>query len=270
MFREPWQSLIGSCDTYADSHETLAKKIASDVERPLEGFTGKGKEIAGITTIQGNLALLARDVDEAQKKSNKMLAKGNKADSAKLSSALSGVQDAQTQWDSQAPFVFEQLQALDESRVNQTRDALTQLQTHEMDQLQRSRAVAESTLNAVLTIDTAEEVSSFVAATTQSAPGLAANRRQSRHSTNLSISSAAPPPATATSGDSVPPLPEIPSSLAPQQSSSLAPPPPPSTGDDVRSERSTPTSTEQRSPDTRAMPPPPTPSMMQIFREDES
>ena len=167
-----------------------------------------------ITTVQGNLASLARDVEEAQKKSDKIMAKGNKADSSKLSGALSSMQEAQQQWESQAPYVFEQLQALDESRVNHLRDCLTQLQTHQTDQLERSRIVVASSLEAILNIDTSEEISGFVARTTGSTPSLPAppvpnTRRMSRHSTS---SNQGPPLAGLTSG--APPVPAVPESIS--------------------------------------------------------
>ena len=130
----------------------------------------------GLSTIQGNLASLARELEDAQKRSEKALAKGGKADTKKVSTAISDVQGANQQWDSQAPFVFEQLQALDESRVNHLRDVLTQLQTHEVDQLERSRVSAESCLNVLLNVDTADEISAFVARNSGAATQMAVQR----------------------------------------------------------------------------------------------
>lgn len=64
-------------------------------------------------------------------------------------------------WDSQAPFIMEQLQAADESRCNHLRDVLTQFQTHEVDQVERNRKTAEQCLNALLTVETADEIKLF-------------------------------------------------------------------------------------------------------------
>ena len=162
-----------------------------------------------ISTVQGNLASLAKDFDEAQKKVDKMRSKGAKSDTSKVSSALSGVQEASLQWESQAPYIFEQLQALDEDRVNHLRDALTQLQTHEVDQVERSRVTAESTLNATLNVDTAEEISTFVARTSAGLPSLASPRRASRPSTSNAASFPASP------NTPLPPMPDAAASLAP-------------------------------------------------------
>ena len=177
--------------------------------------------MTAVTTVQGNLNALARDFDEAQKKADKLAGKKGKGDGTKVALALSSVQEASQQWESQAPYIFEQLQALDEHRVNHLRDVLTQLQTHEMDQLEKSRGVAEIVLNALLSVNTADEISTFVAMTSEGVPSLTAPRRASRPAT----SSAAAPPLD-------PPTP-TPANL--DGNSGLAPPPVPA-ADDRRSE----------------------------------
>ncbi|MCJ1288197.1 hypothetical protein MMC26_007552 [Xylographa opegraphella] len=191
VFQTPWTSIVSSTETLAESHAALALKIEADVERPLREYQSKNREMQGISTIQGNLAALARELEDAQKRSEKALAKGGRADSKKLSSAISDVQYANQQWLSQAPFVFEQLQALDESRVNHLRDTLTQLQTHEVDQLERSRVSAENCLNALLNVDTAEEISTFVAKNSGSTTQIPA-QISSRAGSNVSPSNPAP------------------------------------------------------------------------------
>ena len=134
-----------------------------------------------MSTIQGNLAALAKENEDAQKKSEKLKSKGGKAAANKVSNATSDVQNTSQQWDSQAPFVFEQLQALDENRVSHLRDVLTQFQTHEVDQVERNRVTAESCLNILLNVDTAEEISTFVARTSGRQSNLV--RQQSRTTT---------------------------------------------------------------------------------------
>lgn len=121
-----------------------------------------------MTTIQGNLASVARDVDSARRKADKVQSGKNAAN--KVANASSDMDYASQQWDSQAPYVFEQLQALDENRVNHLRDVLTQFQTHEIDQVERNRVSAESCLNVVLNMNTADEISTFVARRAGGAP----------------------------------------------------------------------------------------------------
>lgn len=120
-----------------------------------------------MSTIQGNLASIAKDLETAQKRAEKV--KGGKS-SIKIANASSDVDIATQQWESQAPYVFEQLQALDENRINHLRDALTQLETHEVDQVERNRVTAESCLNTLLNLNTSDEISAFVAKTTGGRP----------------------------------------------------------------------------------------------------
>ena len=159
IFQVPWQRIVSTTESLAQSHETLAQKIEIDVEMPLRQFASKNREMQSMTTVQGNLASIAKDVDSAQKKAEKV--KSSKTD--KFANASSGVEDANQQWESQAPYVFEQLQSFDETRVNHLRDVLTQFQTHEVDQVERNRTSAESCLNALLNVETADEIKTFAA-----------------------------------------------------------------------------------------------------------
>lgn len=114
-----------------------------------------------MSTIQGNLASMAKDIDNAQKKNEKLQGKGSRSTTGKMANASSDLENAQQQWDSQAPYVFETLQSVDETRLNHLRDVLTQYQTHEVDQVEKNRVNAESSLNVLLNVDTADEIRTF-------------------------------------------------------------------------------------------------------------
>ncbi|KAF2625043.1 hypothetical protein BU25DRAFT_493046 [Macroventuria anomochaeta] len=161
IFSVPWQKLVSATGAVAESHERLARKIESDVERPLREFYANDREVQAMGNMSGNLAAMAKDVDAARKKSEKLRAKGAKAKPSEVGEAAQEEQNAELQWDSQAPFVYEKLQAVDESRLNHLRDALTQFQTHEVDQVERSRVTAEETLNVLLNIETADEIQTW-------------------------------------------------------------------------------------------------------------
>jgi microcompartment protein CcmL/EutN len=161
------QSIVSAVESLAQSHSILAQNIEADIERPLRDYQTKNKEMRAMSTIQGNLASIAKDLEAAQKRAEKV--KGGKS-STKIANASSDVDMATQQWESQAPYVFEQLQALDENRVNHLRDVLTQLETHEVDQVERNRITAESCLNALLNLNTSEEISVFVAKTSAGRP----------------------------------------------------------------------------------------------------
>jgi hypothetical protein len=152
-------------------------------------------------TISHNLGAMAKDLEDAQEKSDKVNKKGGKASAQKADTASARLESAQQQWESQAPFVFETLQALDESRINQLRDQLTQYQTQESDQASRHQNIASETLAIVIEISTESEIQGFVQSTTADRPALA--RTSTRRSSNAA-SAAAPPSASQ--------LPETPSS----------------------------------------------------------
>ena len=167
------------------------------MERPLKDFQIKNREMQRISTIQGNLAAMAKDLDGAQKRAQRLA--GGKSSANKVASATSEVDAAIQSWDSQAPYVFEQLQALDESRVNHLRDVLTQFETHEVDLVERNRITAESCLNALLNVNTADEISTFVAQNAggdQDVPRRLASRGAT---TGSSIADPAPAPVPAAS-----------------------------------------------------------------------
>jgi len=146
-FSSAWQRIVSSVEELAASHHTLARGIEHDVVGPLRNFSGNNREMQSMSTIQGNLASMAREVEGRNGKSGR--------------GRNGSVDNATEQWDSQAPYVMEQLQAVDESRCNHLRDVLTQYQTHEVDQVERNRLTAEQCLNALLTVETADEIKMF-------------------------------------------------------------------------------------------------------------
>ncbi|KAF2747035.1 hypothetical protein M011DRAFT_403058 [Sporormia fimetaria CBS 119925] len=162
IFSTPWQKIVSATEAIADSHHQLAQKIEADVERPLRDFSSNNREMQAMGNISGNLSAMAKEIDTAKKKSDKLRDKGVKAQASKVASAVADVENASLQWQSQAPYVFEKLQAVDESRLNHLRDVLTQFQTHEVDQVERNRVTAEETLNVLLNIETSDEIKTFV------------------------------------------------------------------------------------------------------------
>ncbi|KAF1981192.1 hypothetical protein K402DRAFT_342919 [Aulographum hederae CBS 113979] len=198
IFATPWSKVVESTDAIADSHSTLAQKIEADVERPLRDFATSNREMQAMSTISGNLRSMAVDIENAQKKADKLKEKGSKAANSKVAIAASEVENATSQWESQAPYVFEKLQAIDESRCNHLRDVLTQFQTHEVDQVERNRKAAEQALNMLLNIETADEIKTF-SLKTAGGERPRAERTRSR------------PQASGSSAPSAPPVPSIPS-----------------------------------------------------------
>ncbi|KAH6856066.1 Muniscin C-terminal mu homology domain-containing protein [Chaetomium sp. MPI-CAGE-AT-0009] len=169
VFQAPWDKILSSTDGIAASHQLLAQRIDKDVEYSLRNFQNK-KEMQHMQTISANLSTMARELDEATEKSEKLSRKGSKANAQKVDQAAARLETATQTWESQAPFIFETLQALDEQRINHLRDVLTQFETHEIDQATRTQAAAEEVLNVMLEVSTAQEIQNFVQKTTAGKP----------------------------------------------------------------------------------------------------
>lgn len=153
-----------------------------------------------MTSVQGNLGSMAKELEDARNHSEKLSKKGGKASAQKVEAATLKLEGANTQWDTTAPFIFETLQALDETRLNHLRDVLTQLETHEADQVERSRQIAENTLNSILEVDTAQEIRTFVQNAINGKPKLERTpRHPAMRQTSTAGSSMLPPPTR--SGD---------------------------------------------------------------------
>jgi hypothetical protein len=187
---------VSATGAVAHSHQQLAQKIEVDIERPLREFAATNREVQAMGNISGNLTAMARDIENARKKSEKLKAKGAKAKASDVADAAQDEQNADLQWDSQAPYVFEKLQSVDESRLNHLRDVLTQFQTHEVDQVERSRITAEETLNVLLNIETADEIQTW--ALKMRSGELPPGRKMSN--TTAPARNLAPPPVPAVPG----------------------------------------------------------------------
>ncbi|KAF5657048.1 SYP1-like protein [Fusarium heterosporum] len=229
VFQAPWNRIVDSTESIAHSHHQLADRIEKDIEHPLRNFASR-KDVQNMNTMANNLSTTARDLEESQDRVDKLTKKGGRANTSKVDAALSKLESATGQWDSQAPFIFESLQALDESRVNNLRDLLTQYQTHESDSAQRVQENAMETLALMLEIDTNQEIQSFVNKATAGKAKLP-TRTSTRQSSYAGTTPSTPvPPSTADSTN-------LPTPSA--QTTSPAPVPAPSSshaGDDDMSE----------------------------------
>ncbi|KIX96567.1 uncharacterized protein Z520_07833 [Fonsecaea multimorphosa CBS 102226] len=205
IFQMPWQRIVSGTENLAASHETLATKIETDVETPLRNWATRNKAMHSLNTAQGNLNTIAKDLSSAQRKAAKG---GRRADTASTT-----VEDASRQWEAQAPYVFEQLQVVDELRVNLLRDVLTQFQTHEVDCVEKNKVSAESCLNALLNVETADEINTFAARAVTGGPPPGPLRR---------LSSATAGGRPTSSSLRAPPTPPPPRGTSDQRSNSFA------------------------------------------------
>ena len=190
-------------DAMADSHSALASKIEVDVERPLRDFASTDRKMQAMSTVQGNLASVARDVEKAQQKTDKLQGRGDRPETNKMTNANTELDQARSQWDSQASHVYRELQELDETRLNHLRDVLTQFQTLELDQLEKGRVAAEQCLNVLLNVETADEIKTFAIRAVANKPAVNRTQRES-------YMPAPTPPRTASSSNVQTPAQNIP------------------------------------------------------------
>ena len=202
VFQVPWARIIDSVERIAKSHHVFAERLEQDIEQPLRAYQQR-RDYSNMHSISSNLGVMAKDFKDAQEQSDKVNKKAYKASAQKVDAATSRLESASQQWESQAPFIFETLQALDESRVNQLRDLLTQYQTHEADQAQRAQDNAVEALAVMLDISTEKEIQDFAQRTTLGKPPVVtrtSTRRSSMATAPPPGSSAGPPPSLPTGG----------------------------------------------------------------------
>jgi hypothetical protein len=185
VFAAPWQQIVKAVEAIATAHQLFSARIDKDVEQPLRNYATKNRDMQSMSTMQGNLGAMAKELDEARQKAEKLDKKGGKANSVKVDKASQQVEHAEQQWDSQAPFIFEKLQELDESRINHLRGVLTQYETHESDEVELIRSTAESCLTSLLEVDTATEINNFARAAAQGKPRMEPRRRTPSSATTL-------------------------------------------------------------------------------------
>ncbi|KAH6634847.1 Muniscin C-terminal mu homology domain-containing protein [Chaetomium sp. MPI-SDFR-AT-0129] len=195
IFQAPWDKILSSTDGIAASHQLFAQRIDKDVEQPLRNFQNK-KEMQNMHTISANLSAMAKELDDATDKSEKLNRKGGKANAQKVDQAAARLESATQTWESQAPFIYETFQAVDEQRINHLRDVLTQFETHEVDQATRTQAAAEEVLNVMLEVNTAQEIQNFVQRATAGKPRIERKSTNTRQATPVTPT-AAPPSITA-------------------------------------------------------------------------
>jgi len=161
VFHGAWQRIVKASASIAQSRQIYNQKLEVEVEKPIRDFMTTNREWSGFKTMEGNLSAIAKNIELAEEKSEKLKKKGRRAESGKVAEAANSLQSAMGEWESQAPFVFEKLQAIDELRVNQLRESLVRMQTLETEQTNYINQIMESSVQALLDINTMDEIKAF-------------------------------------------------------------------------------------------------------------
>jgi seryl-tRNA synthetase len=208
----------------AQSHHQFSERIERDIEFPLRAFQ-QNKDFVNIQNISSNLNTVGRTLEEAQHAADKLGKKVGKTNAQKMDMANTKLESATQQWESQAPFVFESLQALDESRVNQLRDLLTQFQTHEADCAAQTQEGSAQALTAVLEVSTETEIQNFANKITAGKARLPTRTSTRRSSTQGTPPGSIAPPSRGNSNMAVPHIsePTVPETEAEEKFQPLPP-----------------------------------------------
>ncbi|KAI5797694.1 Muniscin C-terminal mu homology domain-containing protein [Geopyxis carbonaria] len=161
IFAAPWLRIVESTSSIAVAHQHFSDKLNAEVERPIREFASRNGDWSAMKSLETNLNSVAKSIESTEERAEKLRKRGTKAKAQQVAEAATAVTNAFAEWDSQAPFVFEKLQAADESRCNNLRDALTRLQTLESDRAQTTIKSADLTLGIILDINTNDEIKAF-------------------------------------------------------------------------------------------------------------
>lgn len=204
VFQPAWDSLLRSVDAMAKSHHQLSSNIQSGVEVPLRAFQSCS-EMANITAVMPRLQAMAKDVDDSNIQLEKASKKAGKAaNSGKVEAAFQRNETAQQQWEGESPFIFEAFQSLDETRVNNLRDVLTQLETNEADQATQMQSFAEAMLTMLLDIRAADEINNFSRRVIDNRPRIPGRFNDLRATRQSSVAGSAAGPGAAGPAASLP------------------------------------------------------------------
>ncbi|KAG9242377.1 Muniscin C-terminal mu homology domain-containing protein [Calycina marina] len=193
----PWKKILSSTEDIAISHQTFAQQLDKEVEGKLRSFTSTSQEFSGIGTIQANLSHIAKELEDAQEKSAKLSKKGGKANTAKVDAAAKALANANGQWEAQAPYMYEKLQLLDETRLNHLRDVFTQYETFHTDANDREAKIVQQALETILDIKTEDEVSAWSNAHVSGKPVIERSARNMATASGITALSTPSPVAVA-------------------------------------------------------------------------
>lgn len=217
---EAWNEIVHGLRENSKASESYARRLRGDIEQPIKNFSQKSTAWSDLRTTHDDLSTLAKQFMESEA----ALTKAKRKSQVKAGPAYSHLNQIQSQWESQAPLIFDQFETVDEARLAFLKDSLTSFQTMEIDKAQTGTKAGERCLNALLTYEPKDEIQSFVANTVVGdgssdtvAPavdsGLVGSihannhsssnlRRSTTDSTNdLSTSQRIPPPRSFTSAD---------------------------------------------------------------------
>jgi flagellar hook-basal body complex protein FliE len=213
MFGPPFQKLRSATKQLAQSHQSFSHNIEVDIEKPLREFTNTDPRYRNLSSkVVQSIQRTAKEVDEAQRRADKLKDKGLKAPADKVADAVTDVEKAKGDWNSEAPLVFESLQEVDEARWDHFKNALIQLETYASDMSNSNSTAITECLNSLLEVQTADEIAQYSIRAPTAVPATTSRERRM---------SQAPPSNFSASTSLAPPIPALPEDVRSQRSASI-------------------------------------------------
>lgn len=154
-----WASIVKSTRDSAEASMGFANKIHKEVQRPLRQFH-KSAEWLDTRMLEDELEKLGnayKSHDETVEKLRR------KSPSRQTEVAQQSLGQIRVQWESQAPYIVDQVEAIDERRLGQIKTALTTFGTVQSDCANKGVAASEAVLSSVLAYDPSQDVAAFAA-----------------------------------------------------------------------------------------------------------
>ncbi|KAF5093411.1 hypothetical protein D0Z00_004074 [Geotrichum galactomycetum] len=148
LFEAVWMSILSSTRDNSKAASSFAHKIHHDVEQPLRHFSSQ-PQWEDMKTLHKELETLAHTY---QSNDDKLRKKSKHPDD-----------ETRAQWESQAPYLLEQSEVIDESRLGYLKNSLTTFGTIEADYSDKSLKISEKILNNVLSFEPLDELAAFAA-----------------------------------------------------------------------------------------------------------
>lgn len=144
LFEATWTSLLRSTHESANASNSFAHKIHQDVEQPLRRYTSQSSQWQDMRVLQNELDTLSHTFNDAERKKKH-------------------TDEVRAQWEAQAPYILEQVETIDTSRLGLLKNLLTTFGTIEADKSEKSLKVSEGLLNNVLSYEPTDDIAAFAA-----------------------------------------------------------------------------------------------------------
>ncbi|OLL22803.1 Cytoskeletal protein syp1 [Neolecta irregularis DAH-3] len=160
-FNAIWQRILETTIELGASHSTFASKLAEEIEFTLLAFEAHDEDWHGMRHVESNIASLAKYVELAEGKVEKVKKKG-KALPTKVEQVLESMSIVRGQWETEAPFVFERFQAIDERRLEFIKDIYHKYENLEIEQAKRKTEISDGVLLDIGNLSVKSEIDNYV------------------------------------------------------------------------------------------------------------